>query len=197
VWKNPILTLGSVLICLFRESFTIHGLWPSARTEQLYANFDLDNIDNKVLLDDMENYWPPQSNDDKEADWLWSHEYDKHGKDFSNILQVYLPHEYERASAEQFQETYFQTVINYYKTFNVRKLDISRASPKPQRNDEGDLLVSKDQLSSIIGVPSENFIVSCSGKKGKNYLTEIKICFRVDENIDFSLENCLKIKSNG
>ncbi len=145
----------------------------------------------------MENYWPPQSNDDKEADWLWSHEYDKHGKDFSNILQVYLPHEYERASAEQFQETYFQTVINYYKTFNVRKLDISRASPKPQRNDEGDLLVSKDQLSSIIGVPSENFIVSCSGKKGKNYLTEIKICFRVDENIDFSLENCLKIKSNG
>ena len=48
----------------------------------------------------MENYWPPQSNDDKEADWLWSHEYDKHGKDFANILQFYQPHEYKRASSK-------------------------------------------------------------------------------------------------
>jgi len=70
VLKNSILTLGPVLICLFSESFSIHGLWPSARTktEKTYAGFKVKNINNKVLFDDMLNYWPPQSNDYKKAD---------------------------------------------------------------------------------------------------------------------------------
>ena len=92
---------------LWRESFTIHGLWPSARTNQLYADFDEENIKNDDLYDDMINYWPPQSNSQKEFTWLWEHEYNKHGKDFSEILQTYNPKVYGGASSVKLQEKYF------------------------------------------------------------------------------------------
>jgi hypothetical protein len=55
----------------------------------------------------MINYWPPQSNSQKEFAWLWEHEYNKHGKDFSEILQTYNPKVYGGASSVKLQEKYF------------------------------------------------------------------------------------------
>jgi ribonuclease I len=58
--------LGQVSFLSFRESFTIHGLWPSARTDKLYADFNVNNILDEDLYDDMINFWPPQSSSNKE-----------------------------------------------------------------------------------------------------------------------------------
>lgn len=64
----------------------------------------------------MWNLWPPQTNypilnpetaNTFNKHWLWEHEWDKHGKDYANILQVLYPKEYEHATSEQLQVMYF------------------------------------------------------------------------------------------
>jgi hypothetical protein len=47
----------------------------------------------------MRNYWPAQSNSGKSEDWLWNHEYNKHGKDYAHILQIHDPANYARATS--------------------------------------------------------------------------------------------------
>jgi hypothetical protein len=101
-------TFGTGMPCEYhRESFTIHGLWPNAIATRKYGNFEDHNIQSEELLDDMYNFWPPQSNSQKEETWLWHHEYDKHGKDFAQILQIYQPDTFGKASSQQLQEKFF------------------------------------------------------------------------------------------
>lgn len=56
----------------------------------------------------MTNLWPPQTNfpikDPDTSDtfnkiWLWEHEWNKHGKDYANILQVLFPLRYKDATS--------------------------------------------------------------------------------------------------
>lgn len=142
----------------------------------------------------MINYWPPQSNSQKEFTWLWEHEYNKHGKDFSEILQTYNPKVYGGASSAKLQEKYFQTAINFYLSQKLDKINIHEAKPRATTNSYGDLLVSKAQLSQIIGVNEENFITSCN--KNTDYLQEIQICLRIQSNLEITLEKCKTIVSN-
>ena len=87
--------MGQVRSFLFRESFTIHGLWPNARTEKGINKFNVDNILNNIsLYNNLSNYWPPQSSASKKRYFLWDWEYNKHGRDYADILQVYNPNEY-------------------------------------------------------------------------------------------------------
>lgn len=142
----------------------------------------------------MINYWPPQSNSQKEFTWLWDHEYNKHGKDFAEILQTYNPKVYAKASSSKIQEKYFETVINFYLSQKLDKLKIQNAKPHTTTNSYGDLLVNKAQLSQIIGVHEENFITSCN--KNTDYLQEIQICLRIQKNLEITLEKCKTIVSN-
>jgi len=95
------------------RSFTIHGLWPSSATQKIFSDFRLENIQgSKKLHDEMLNLWPPQTNfpirDPKTANtfnkhWLWEHEYNKHGKDVSEIIQILHPEKWSSASQSQLQ----------------------------------------------------------------------------------------------
>lgn len=142
----------------------------------------------------MINYWPPQSNSQKEFTWLWDHEYNKHGKDFAEILQTYNPSVYKKASSAKIQEKYFETVINFYLSQKLDKINIQEASPRPTTNSYGDLLVTKKQLSQIIGVNEENFITSCN--RNTDYLQEIQICLRIQSTLKITLEKCKTIVDN-
>jgi len=66
------ITLGSVYLRLCSQSFTIHGLWPSLKTSNDYGVFKVNNIQSH-LLDDMNNYWPAQSQIGRYNYFLWDH----------------------------------------------------------------------------------------------------------------------------
>lgn len=95
------------------QSFNIHGLWPNnvPDTRKRYDNFTLENIEDEKLLDDMYNYWPPSANyqtKHKEnykdyKHWLWHHEYNNHGKDYSYILKTFQSDTYKSASSQKLQ----------------------------------------------------------------------------------------------
>jgi ribonuclease I len=170
------------------ESFTIHGLWPNPKGTKRYDDFDVDNIQDSNLLDDLDNYWPANSkpsDPERAYYWLWEHEYDKHGKEYTELLQAYKPNLFGKASTQSLQERFFRDAINFYKSQNLTKINISKANPKPETNKFGDLVVTKQQLSDIIGIDKENFIVSCG--KGKDWIYEIQICLRFQEDLTITL----------
>jgi ribonuclease I len=178
------------------ESFTIHGLWPNPAATLRYDNFHVRNIQDQQLLDDMNNFWPASSNSNSGRPWywLWDHEFNKHGKDFVQILQLYQPEQYSHASSQMLQEVFFHEVISFYKNQSLQKIDISRANEVAAPNDDGDLILTKDQLSDILSVSPDQFIVSCI--KGKDWLLEIQYCLRIQNDLSITLESCRTIVSN-
>jgi hypothetical protein len=84
--------------------------------------------------------------------------------------------------------------MNFYKSQHLTKINISKANPKPDTNKFGDLVVTKQQLSDIVGIDKENFIVSCG--KGKDWIYEIQICLRFQEDLTITLEKCGNIVKN-
>lgn len=96
--------MGQVIVNIFSKSFTIHGLWPSSQTKRIYEDFNLNYTKSNLRLSaEMNNLWPPQTNfpiTDPQTSatfnqhWLWEHEWNKHGKDYVNILQVLKPEQF-------------------------------------------------------------------------------------------------------
>lgn len=185
--------MGQVSPLLFRESFTIHGLWPSARTEKPIAKFKVENIiSNSSLYNNLSNYWPPQSSSSKKRYFLWDWEYNKHGRDFVDILQVYKPREYKGLSNEKLQQAYFQAGLRFYHMIKLTKINL-QASPTPvELKSDGTIILTKNQLASIIGIGNETFVLNC--RRGTNLLEEIQICYRIQTDLRFTLEDCSKIK---
>ena len=61
---------------LYRQSFTIHGLWPDQTTRENFGQFNINFFTKNVkLLDDMNNYWPPKAKKSHSATFLWQHEW--------------------------------------------------------------------------------------------------------------------------
>lgn len=145
----------------------------------------------------MRNYWPAQSNSGKAEDWLWNHEYNKHGKDYAHLLQIHDSANYARATSSQFQQSYFQAGIDFYKlkSHKLDKLNVSKATGTVNYTSSGDPIITKKQLAEIIGIEDEAFLVSCKDKKDS--LVEIQICLRIQKNLDVNYENCKAIKANG
>ena len=87
--------MGSVIIFLLRQSFTIHGLWPDTVSSVTYGGFNVNIIQKDVkLLDDMHNYWPPQAKKSSSNVFLWQHEWETHGKDYAAIMFKLKPEAY-------------------------------------------------------------------------------------------------------
>jgi len=107
------------------------------------------------------------------------------------LLQAYKPQEFSTASTQVLQERFFRDAINFYKRYPLTKLNISKANPRPEVNRFGELIVTKEQLSDIIGINKQNFIVSCG--RGNDWMFEIQICLRFQEDLSITLENCSNI----
>lgn len=74
------------------QSFTIHGLWPDNISSTNFGGFNTSVLAKSAkLLDDMHNYWPPQSKSTTSSLFLWDHEWTTHGKDYANIIYKLRP----------------------------------------------------------------------------------------------------------
>lgn len=107
--------------CLFRESFTIHGLWPSG-TGPRVNQFNVKYIERvPSLYADLRNFMPPQPNSRKTESpfFLWNHQYRKHGRDYVAILRAKDPATYRNASDEILQVAYFQATIDFYRNHKL------------------------------------------------------------------------------
>lgn len=122
----------------------------------------------------MKNVWPPQLNypltDPATAAtfdryWLWPHEYNKHGKDYVNILQILYPNLFKNASSKDLQIQFFTDTVNLYNfKFNglqkIKPFDDSHYSKKSGRKGR-DYLISKEDLSALLKIPTSHFLAQC------------------------------------
>ena len=77
------------------------------------------------LLDDMNNYWPPQSQSGRYPYFLWEHEWEDHGQDYAGIVYKLHPNQFsvnQNQRNQDLQVRFFQDVINLYKTFKAQKI---------------------------------------------------------------------------
>ena len=52
----------------------------------------------------MQNFWPfVATQEKKNTSWLWDHEYNKHGKDFNQLIKSLNPEKYSKASDKTLQ----------------------------------------------------------------------------------------------
>lgn len=113
----------------------------------------------------MYNLWPPQTNypitDPETAStfnqhWLWEHEWNKHGKDYVNILQVLKPEQYQRSSQKTLQTQYFTDALNLY-NLKYKGLQKIRLNPKNnfcKKNGRGfDFILGKQDVARWMGIP--------------------------------------------
>lgn len=137
----------------------------------------------------MTNLWPPQLNyplSDPETcntfnlHWLWSHEYDKHGKDYSNILQVLFPQKFSKATDKELQVQYFSDVLKFY-NFKFKGLQKIRLSPRDhfskKTNQGRDYLLKKEDIAALLKIPVSHFMTLCDTDT-KDILTEVRPCWR-------------------
>jgi hypothetical protein len=89
------------------------------------------------------------------------------------------------------QEYFFAYTINFYKNQKLQKIDISKGKDVTF-NSYGDLVVTKQSLGQIIDIDTDHFTVSCN----KDWLVEIKICIRIQEDLSSTYESCRTIKAN-
>jgi ribonuclease I len=160
--------VGPVFDSLPSQSFTIHGLWPTAKATKTYGAFDYSIISSdKVLLDDMRNYWPPQSRSTGSPTFLWEHEWIDHGSDYAELILRVQPKRFAGLSGaaleKKLQSAFFHDVVAFYKGY-------IGAQKYP------DDTFTKDSLARVFGIKSNQFTISCPSGF---IVREIKICFDV------------------
>ena len=77
--------MGPVFLCLISQSFTIHGLWPQDESYDNFEKFKIYYLPSN-LKKDLYNYWPPKNTHWQSKYFLWSHEYNKHGDDYAQVI---------------------------------------------------------------------------------------------------------------
>lgn len=114
--------LGPVLFQSYSQSFTIHGLWATAKHTRNYSAFNISLIvNNATLLDDMNNYWPPSSKFNSTPYFLWKHEWDRHGWDYAELILRIQPSRFAGLNGtdldEALQSAFFVDTIDFYKKY--------------------------------------------------------------------------------
>jgi hypothetical protein len=111
---------------LISQSFTIHGLWPQLNSTQKYGNFNLNLFQREFkLIDDMSNFWPPKTKPSHSTVFLWQHEWETHGQDYSSILYKLRPSDFPEDAEERnaaLQVAYFKDALNLYKKIPVIRM---------------------------------------------------------------------------
>jgi len=73
----------------------------------------------------MSNFWPPQTKPSHSNIFLWQHEWETHGQDYSSILYKLKPNDFPGNTEERnaaLQMTYFKDALSFYKKFQVIRM---------------------------------------------------------------------------
>lgn len=181
--------MGWVNIFSFRRSFNIHGYWPSFNSSKNYGKLDIALF--YGFADDLNRLWPARSETPKnprhpteeESNFLWNHEWSKHGKDFAELYSKLFGvlSKNPIGNNKLLQQSYFREVVNYVKTLGVK------LTSRP---------ANKAQLASQLGVPENSLIPRClpSGN-----LQEVRVCTemtKVGSRLQIRAVACTKSNSN-
>lgn len=122
----------------------------------------------------MNTYWPPQTLEDQAEDFLWNHEWTKHGKDYVKVLESFG----SDLTESEYQVQYFRDTIELFTSFNLRNIPKARWS--------------KQDLADYLGLETNQFFTRCNNK---GHLNEIRICIEITRGGKHP-ERCPKISSN-
>jgi len=114
----------------------------------------------------MLNFWPPQNRDRGDKYFLWNHEWNKHGKDYSAIMLNLAPNNFSTLYDDrnfQLQTKYLNDAINLYKSLKLQKI------PKDS--------YSKSDFATYLGINNMAFYPVCN--KGTGTLQELRICVSI------------------
>lgn len=127
--------------------------------------FDLKEI--SALLPKLNEHW---TNVEKETpeDGLWKHEWEKHGT-CASVLSPFHSENY-----------YFGQGLSWFQTYAMGPL-LERSGIKPD-----DSVYVGHLHNSIYGVLKVNPVIECYHETGKQYITEIRICF----DKELKLQDC-------
>jgi ribonuclease I len=151
-----------------RNSFTIHGLWPSLISGKILPDcmrgkykIDTDSFDDTLIK--MNKYWVSLKNSNEEG--FWGHEYSKHGYCYT---QKYRKHD----------KDYFDLAL---KLFIDMKLDV--LGHKIFINKDRNQYTYSELISSFKKfLPEFYFELSCIIFDNKQYLSEVRFFF--DMNVE-------------
>lgn len=160
-----------------KEFWTIHGIWPTKLNQigpsfcNNSATFDVDKLD--PISDRLETFWPDLKGASSQ-EWLWKHEWQKHGTCAMLISQLNDELKYF-AQGLTWREDYIMSRI----------LDASDIHPDSNNT------VSAIN-NAIVKALGKNPSIHClyDGKHGISYLSEIRICF----NKSLELIDCDGVK---
>jgi hypothetical protein len=100
----------------------------------------------------MQNYWPPQSKAKGSNTFLWKHEWDNHGHDYSALIYRIQPSRFAGLSGRglnsALQSAFYHDVIAFYKEYTAAK-----------RYPSSEL--TKQSLAQTFGVTPNQITVSC------------------------------------
>ncbi|XP_073836818.1 ribonuclease X25 [Musca autumnalis] len=153
-----------------KEFWTVHGVWPTKKGHfgpsfcNKTASFDINLLND--IKDELNHFWPDIDGESK-GDWLWKHEWLKHGtcaavlEELSNELK------------------YFSQGITWREGFQLSKI-------------LGDSGIHPDSNNTVVAINAalvkglgKNPSIHClyDSKKDISYLEEIRICFDKSLNV--------------
>lgn len=153
-------------------AWTVHGIWPTrngTKDGPFYCNKSMPFNPNEIepLLPKLNEYWTNVEKETRE-DGLWRHEWEKHGT-CASILPPFHSENY-----------YFGQGLSWLQTYSMGAL-LRQGGITP------DTSVYVGQMhNTIYGVLKTNPVIECLHERGKQYITEIRICF----DKDLKLRDC-------
>ncbi|KAH8300459.1 hypothetical protein KR018_006857, partial [Drosophila ironensis] len=159
-----------------KEFWTIHGIWPT-KYQQIgpsfcnnSASFDVNKLE--PISDRLETFWPDLKGETSE-EWLWKHEWQKHGT--CAMLLAQLNDELK----------YFAQGLSWREEYVMSRI-LDASGIHPDSNNTVSAL-----NNAIVKALGHNPSIHCLiGKHGISYLSEIRICF----NKSLELIDCDGVK---
>ena len=149
-----------------KEFWTIHGIWPTKLGHfgpsfcNKSAEFDEKQLKN--IEDDLEEFWPDIDGEDaNKANWLWKHEWLKHGTCAATLDEL------------NNELKYFGQGIEWRESFSMGSI-LDNAGIHPDSNNT--VVAIQSALLNGLG---KNPSIHClyDDKSDVSYLSEIRICF--------------------
>ncbi|KAH8402844.1 hypothetical protein KR222_002659, partial [Zaprionus bogoriensis] len=161
-----------------KEFWTIHGIWPT-KLGQLGPNFcnksaEFNPEQLQAIVDRLNTYWPDLEGASSQ-EWLWKHEWLKHGTCAAAIAQL------------NDELKYFNQGLQWREKFIMsRVLDAAGIHP-----DSNNTVIALN--NAVVRGLGRNPSIHClfDGKHGVSYLSEIRICF----NKSLELIDCDGVRS--
>ncbi|KAJ3051327.1 ribonuclease T2-like [Rhizophlyctis rosea] len=182
----------STIKSLPRDAWTLHGLWPdycdgTYSTDNLgciheygfEGTYEMVKKFGGGLLERMKKVWMGADGD---FEWMWTHEFNKHGTRMSTIN----PKCYGKSYKPHLPVLdYFKTTLSLYPRYNLFQI-LKKSGVVPSKKKTYTLKQSQDAI--ILGIGYEASITCTKGSDGRSYLTEIWISTTARPNFKFDTQ---------